>query len=74
MLIGSSSVQTAFTFGDLLEWLIPVILIFCGISIVKKYNKNKPVKIMGTLLASAGVFMLLWMILWQVIAIIVFLC
>ena len=41
MFVGASSVQTAFTFGDLIEWLIPAILIFCGINIVKKDNKNK---------------------------------
>ena len=74
MFVGASSVQTAFTFGDLIEWLIPAILIFCGINIVKKYNKNKLVKTLGTLLAAAGFFLLLWMILWQVVAIIVFLC
>lgn len=74
MFVGATAAQTVFTFGDLLEWIIPVILIFCGASIVKKHNKNKVIKILGTLLASAGIFLLLWMVLWQIIAIIVYLC
>ena len=74
MFVGATAVQTAFTIADLLEWLIPVILIFCGASIVKKHNKNKTIKILGTLLATAGIFLLLWMVLWQVVAIIVYLC
>ena len=74
MFIGASSIQTAFTFGDLIEWLIPIILILGGMGIVKKHNKNKLVKTAGTLLAAVGIFLLLWMILWQVVAIIVFLC
>ena len=74
MFIGASSVRTAFSFGDLLEWLIPVFLIFVGSTLIKKYNQNKAIKTVGILLASAGIFLLLWMILWQIIAIIVFLC
>ena len=74
MFIGASSVRTAFSFGDLLEWLIPVFLIFVGFTLIKKYNQNKAIKIAGTLLASAGIFLLLWMVLWQIIAIIVYLC
>ena len=74
MFVGATAVQTAFTFDDLLEWLIPAILIFCGVSLVKKHNKNKTIKIVGTLLASAGIFLLLWMVLWQIVAIIVYLC
>ena len=74
MFIGASSVRTAFSFSDLLEWLMPAFLIFVGSTIIKKYNQNKAIKIVGTLLASAGIFLLLWMILWQIIAIIVYLC
>ena len=74
MFVGATAVQTAFTIADLLEWLIPVILIFCGFKLLKKQNKSKAIKILGTLLASAGIFLLLWMVLWQVVAIIVYLC
>ncbi len=64
-------VQTPFGFGDLLEYLICIALFLIGTKIIKG-STNKKIKAVGIIIASAGVFLLLWLLAWQIIAYIVY--
>ena len=71
MFIDVIAVQSAFTLGDLLDWLLPLGLILGGFRLIKK-NKNKKVRAVGTLSAVAGVSLLLWLVFWQMFAYIIY--
>ena len=68
MLFGVSSFQTGLSLGGLLDWLVPILMIWAGVVLIKK-NFNKSTKITGALLASVGFFMVLWKLVWKIIAI-----
>lgn len=69
--IGAVTVQSPFSFGDLLEYLIFAAVAVMGFIIIKK-SKNKAIKTLGVLLSAIGFFRLLWLIAWQIIAHIVY--
>lgn len=65
--IGAVTVQSPFSFGDLLEYLIFAAVAVMGFVIIKK-SKNKAIKTLGVLLSAIGFFRLLWLVAWQIIA------
>lgn len=65
--IGAVTVQSPFSFGDLLEYLIFAAVAVMGFIIIKK-SKNKAIKTLGILLSAIGFFRLLWLVAWQIIA------
>ena len=69
--IDAVTVQSPFSFGDLLEYLIFAAVAVMGFIIIKK-SKNKAIKTLGILLSAIGFFRLLWLIAWQIIARIVY--
>lgn len=69
--IGAVTVQSPFSFGDLLEYLIFAAVAVMGFIIIKK-SKNKIIKTLGILLSAIGCFRLLWLVAWQIIARIVY--
>lgn len=71
MFVDVIAVQSAVTLGDLLDWLLPLGLLLGGVWQIKK-NKNKKVRAVGALLAVAGVFLLLWLVFWQMFAYIIY--
>ena len=69
-MMGVTVVQTASTISSLLDWLLPIALVLIGFTIIKK-NKSKKIKTAGTLIATAGFLMLLWMIFWHIFALLI---
>ncbi len=69
--VGAVTVQSPFSFGDLLEYLVFAAVAVIGFIIIKK-SKNKIIKTLGVLLSAIGFFRLLWLIAWQIIARIVY--
>ncbi len=69
--VATAVVQTPFGFDDLLEYLICIALFLIGTKIIKR-STNKIIKAVGIIIASAGVFLLLWLLAWQIIAYIVY--
>jgi len=65
--IGAVTVQSPFSFGDLLEYLVFAAVAVIGFIIIKK-SKNKAIKTLGVLLSAISFFRLLWLIAWQIIA------
>lgn len=70
--VSTAVVQTPFGFDDLLEYLICIALFLLGSNIIKR-SANKKIKAVGIIIASAGMFLLLWLLAWQVIAHIIYL-
>ena len=69
--VGTAAVLSSFGFGDLLEYLICTALFLLGAKIIKSSN-DKKIKAVGIIIASAGMFFLLWLLAWQIIAYIVY--
>ncbi len=69
---GTAVVTSAFGFDDLLEYLICIALFLIGRKIIKS-STDKKIKAAGILIASAGVFLLLWLLVWQIVAHVVYL-
>ena len=70
VMMGVTVVQTASTISSLLDWLLPIALVLIGFTIIKK-SKSKKIKTAGTLIATAGFLMLLWMIFWHIFALLI---
>ncbi|MBP0980308.1 MAG: hypothetical protein J6Q18_01955 [Oscillospiraceae bacterium] len=70
VMMGVTVVQTASTISSLLDWLLPIALVLIGFTIIKK-SKSKKIKTTGTLIATAGFLMLLWMIFWHIFALLI---
>ena len=69
-MMGVTVVQTASTISSLLDWLLPIALVLIGFTIIKK-SKSKKIKTAGTLIATAGFLMLLWMIFWHIFVLLI---
>lgn len=69
---GTAVVTSAFGFDDLLEYLICIALFLIGTRIIKR-STDKKIKTVGILIASVGVFLLLWLLVWQIVAHVVYL-
>lgn len=70
--VGTAAVLSPFGFGDLLEYLICIALFLLGAKIIKSSN-DKKIKAVGIIIFSAGMFFLVWLLAWQIIAYIVYL-
>ena len=70
IMMGVTVVQTASTISSMLDWLLPIAMVLLGFAIIKK-NKNNKIKIVGTLIATAGFLLLLWLIFWHAFALLI---
>ena len=70
VMMGVTVVQTASTISSMLDWLLPIAMVLLGFAIIKK-NKHNKIKIVGTLIATAGFLLLLWLVFWHVFALLI---
>ena len=70
VMMGVTVVQTASTNSSMLDWLLPIAMVLLGFAIIKK-NKNNKIKIVGTLIATAGFLLLLWLVFWHAFALLI---
>ena len=70
VMMGVTVVQTASAISSMLDWLLPIAMVLLGFAIIKK-NKNNKIKMVGTLIATAGFLLFLWLVFWHIFALLI---